>query len=190
MRSNSCELRILLVDDHESTLAVLKRLLRLEGHAVKATTASQYALEMARTESFDLVMTDIGLPDMDGCELLAELRAIRPIKAIALTGHGLPDEVSEIQKAGFDEILVKPIDFDALMQTVGRVAATDEETLHPTPPPIPKRHAPDANLLLTTLCNYERTLSMLTSQAERSKLEWRISHLRGKLRQLGFQEQT
>ena len=45
------ELHILLVDDHEDTLAVLKRLLRLEGHTVKATTASRYALEMARQRS-------------------------------------------------------------------------------------------------------------------------------------------
>lgn len=180
-------LRILVVDDHEPTLAVLKRLLRLEGHLVKTTAASRYALEIARGESFDIVMTDIGLPEMDGCALLAELRAIQPMKAIALTGFGMPDEVVAVNEAGFDDVLVKPISFETLIRSVEQVTKGDGPA-NGGPDQLSRPYAPDPRILMMKLYNLEKTLAMLGSYAERQKVEVQIAQIRHRLNEMGCDE--
>lgn len=114
-RARSASLRILLVEDHASTLEQLARLLRLHGHAVHPAATMAEALTLAAQHECDVLLSDLGLPDGTGHELMARLRAAHPgLRGIALSGYGMEDDVQRSHEAGFSAHLVKPIDFDQL----------------------------------------------------------------------------
>ena len=98
--SPSASLRILLVEDDETTLSLMARLLRRLGHVV--TTASTLAggLDAFETGEFDLVISDLGLPDGSGLDLLRQIGPFRALPAIALTGHGMDDGHPEQHRRG------------------------------------------------------------------------------------------
>ena len=110
--SNS--LRLLLVEDHEPTLMILARLLRRRGHDVVTASTVASALSLASTQSFDLVITDIGLPDGNGIDLMRQLTKDYGLRGIALSGYGMAADRAKTQQAGFLAHLVKPINFDQL----------------------------------------------------------------------------
>jgi signal transduction histidine kinase len=114
-------LRILLVDDHPDTCAALERLLTLRGHAVVAAHNMRTALETAARDSFDLLISDVGLPDGNGMDLLRYLRAMRPIRGIAISGFGMDADISKSLEAGFAEHLVKPVKLEKLEAAIARV---------------------------------------------------------------------
>jgi CheY-like chemotaxis protein len=116
-------LRILLVDDHADTCAALERLLKLRGHSVAAAHSMRGALEIAAAESFDLLISDIGLPDGNGVDLVRYLRAQRPIRGIAISGFGMDADISKSLEAGFSEHLVKPVKLEKLEAAIARVMA-------------------------------------------------------------------
>jgi len=116
-------LRILLVEDNPDTLRVMSRLLRGRGHAVTAADGLAAATRAAEGESFDLLVSDLGLPDGSGLDLIRRLGAIRPIPGIALSGYGMDDDVKRSREAGFSEHLTKPIDFPKLEAAILRVAS-------------------------------------------------------------------
>ncbi len=107
-------LRILLVEDHEATRTALIYLLGRQQCKVSAATSVAEARELARQESFDLVLSDIGLPDGDGYALMSELRANFGLKGIALTGYGTEQDVARSQSAGFIAHLTKPVRMESL----------------------------------------------------------------------------
>ena len=108
-------LRILLVEDHAATRATLANLLGSRDYAVAATDSVAAARAAAAQEEFDLIISDLGLPDGGGCELLEELRAAQPgLPGIALSGYGMDEDVARSRRAGFAEHLIKPVGFDAL----------------------------------------------------------------------------
>jgi len=107
--------RILLVDDHADTLSVMSRLLRGAGHEVSVAETASMALERLRTQAFDLLLIDLGLPDQDGRDLLRSARAFSMAPAIALTGFGMDGDVESCNAAGFAKHLVKPIAFNVLL---------------------------------------------------------------------------
>src|SRR5204863_5529380 len=107
-------LRILLVDDHPDTCAALERLLTLRGHSVAAAHSIRTALAAATRDSFDLLISDVGLPDGNGMDLLRYLRAMRPIRGIAISGFGMDADISKSLEAGFAEHLVKPVKLEKL----------------------------------------------------------------------------
>jgi len=111
---------VLLVEDHVPTAAVLKRILAAEGFAVEHAATVKAALELARDRSFDLVISDIGLPDGTGRDLLPLLRD-RKIPAIAVSGFGMESDLDLSREAGFVAHLVKPITIDALLGALKRV---------------------------------------------------------------------
>jgi PAS domain S-box-containing protein len=114
--------RILLVDDNEDTLSVIARTLRLNGHEV--TTADSVATALAAAaQPFDLLITDIGLPDGTGWELMRELRTRGPVRAIALSGFSMDDDIRRSREVGFIEHLSKPVMPDELEQAIIRAAA-------------------------------------------------------------------
>jgi PAS domain S-box-containing protein len=119
-RPPSQRLRILLVDDHEDTLHVTSRILSRLGHHVGKADSIASAIELASTDTFDVLVSDLGLPDGSGLELLERLR---PIPGIALTGYGMEDDMRKTHEAGFLAHLTKPIDFQHLEDTIQRVAA-------------------------------------------------------------------
>jgi PAS domain S-box-containing protein len=114
-------LRILLVEDHSDTAHIMKRLLGSFGYNVHTAGSVAEALAAAQAHFFDLVISDIGLPDGDGYGLMRQLIAQRPIKGIALTGYGMEDDVQQGIDAGFTAHLTKPISFEQLELTIRRV---------------------------------------------------------------------
>jgi PAS domain S-box-containing protein len=116
-------LRVLIVEDHAETATVLARLLTLDGHDVRTANSVAVALELAGAESFDLIVSDIGLPDGTGHDLMRAISRQKPIPGIALTGYGREDDVSRSREAGFVAHVVKPINVDELQAVINRVAA-------------------------------------------------------------------
>jgi signal transduction histidine kinase/ActR/RegA family two-component response regulator len=121
-------LRILLVDDHLDTCTALERLLVRRGHLVAAAHDMRSAMETAARNQFDLLISDIALPDGSGTELIACLRAIKPIRGIAISGFGMNGDIEKSLKAGFSAHLVKPIKVDKLEAAIDRVMASAAES--------------------------------------------------------------
>ena len=106
--------RILLVEDHEDTNRSLTRLLRRRGYHVQSAASLQGALELSGKEEFDVLISDLGLPDGSGIELMQQLGSQRPLFGIALTGFGMEEDIRKSRDAGFKHHLVKPIDLTKL----------------------------------------------------------------------------
>jgi CheY-like chemotaxis protein len=119
-------MRILLVEDHEDTNRSLTQLLRRRGYQVEPAHSVRTALEAAAQHTFDVLVSDIGLPDGSGIELMEKIRNNHPIFGIALTGFGMEDDLRKSYEVGFNHHLVKPVDLnrlDALIQQAEPVAA-------------------------------------------------------------------
>jgi two-component system, chemotaxis family, CheB/CheR fusion protein len=117
-------LRILLVEDAVESLEAFRMLLELEGAIVSAQASAERALLVAQTHDFDIVLSDIGMPTMDGYEMVTQLRAssrTASLPAIALTGFGREQDVLKALKAGFNAHLSKPVSLDALTSTIERI---------------------------------------------------------------------
>lgn len=106
--------RLLLVEDHSATRASLQRLLEHRGYEVTAAGSVGHARDLARKERFDLLLSDIGLPDGNGYELMSELRQRWGLPGIALSGYGMETDVVLSKEAGFTEHLTKPVSVHAL----------------------------------------------------------------------------
>ena len=119
-------LRILLIEDDPSTLLVLSRLLKRNHHAVTTADSVTAALAAADREAdgFDLIISDIGLPDGNGVDLMRTLQSRRAWPAIALTGYGQDEDIRRSHSAGFRAHLTKPIDFGVLEAKIKEVVAS------------------------------------------------------------------
>ncbi len=116
-------LRILLVDDALDGLEAFQTLLELEGAQVHAVDSAELALAAASTSDFDLVLSDIGMPTMNGYELIAELRKAprtARLPAVALTGFGREQDIARAMDAGFNAHIGKPVTLNALLDAIGR----------------------------------------------------------------------
>jgi DNA-binding response OmpR family regulator len=112
-------MRILLVEDHEDTNRSLTNLLRRRGYHVHSALNFQSALELSEKEDFDVLVSDLGLPDGNGVDLMRKLSSKQPLFGIALTGFGMEADIRRSREVGFQHHLVKPIDLnklDALIQ--------------------------------------------------------------------------
>jgi len=119
-------MRVLLVEDHEDTNRSLTLLLRRRGYHVQPAHSVQAALEAAAHEQFDVLVSDIGLPDGSGIDLMEKLKNDHPIFGIALTGFGMEDDLRKSHDVGFHHHLVKPVDLnrlDTLIQQADLAAA-------------------------------------------------------------------
>jgi CheY-like chemotaxis protein len=106
------------VDDNEDTLHVTARILRLLGHQVTTANGAAAALQAAARETFDLVISDMEMPDGNGFDLMRDLVARRFIKGIAVTGYGAPEDIQRAKDAGFQKYLTKPIDIQVLQAAI------------------------------------------------------------------------
>jgi signal transduction histidine kinase len=113
-------LKILLVDDHEDTCAALEKLLVRRGHLVAAAHNVRSAMEAAARNKFDLLISDIALPDGSGIDLMAQVRAISKIPGIAISGFGNNGDIERSLQAGFSEHLIKPIKLEKLESAIER----------------------------------------------------------------------
>ncbi|MFL6542141.1 MAG: ATP-binding protein, partial [Chthoniobacterales bacterium] len=121
--SNRQAMRILLVEDHEDTNRSLTNLLRLRGYDVQSANDVQSGIELADKRDFDVLISDLGLPDGTGIDLMESIRAKRPVYGIALTGFGMEEDVRRSRDAGFKHHLVKPIDLNKLDAIIQEGAA-------------------------------------------------------------------
>ncbi|MEY2541795.1 MAG: hypothetical protein QOI22_1397, partial [Verrucomicrobiota bacterium] len=119
--SSQRSLRILLVDDHQDTCAALERLLVRRGHLVAAMPDMRSALEAGTRNQFDLLISDIALPDGTGMELMTCLRGISGIRGIAISGFGMNGDIQKSLQAGFSEHLVKPVKLERLEAAIESV---------------------------------------------------------------------
>ncbi len=109
------ELQILLVEDNSDTAHLIALALESMGHRVKTAENATTALRLAGVEHFDLLISDLGLPDRSGVDLLKDIRASgNALKAIALTGFGQEEDVRRTLEAGFAQHLTKPVDLEVL----------------------------------------------------------------------------
>lgn len=111
---NQPSLSLLLVEDHYDSATALTYLLRHFGYHAQAADCCATARRMYAAERFDVVLCDLGLPDGDGCDLLAELSLIRPVRALAITGYAMPQDLMRTRAAGFIAHLTKPLVVDRL----------------------------------------------------------------------------
>jgi PAS domain S-box-containing protein len=114
--------RILFVEDHEPTRTAMTRLLKRRGYEVSIAHSVQAGLEQARDSLFDVLISDLGLPDGDGCELMVELKKKQPdIRGIALSGYGMDGDLTRSRDAGFSDHLIKPVSVDSLDRAMTRL---------------------------------------------------------------------
>jgi signal transduction histidine kinase/ActR/RegA family two-component response regulator len=118
--------RLLVVDDHEDTCTGLKMILERRGYDITVAYTADQAIEKARQENFDLVISDIGLPDRSGYELMKEMRG-RGVPGIALSGFGMEHDVNRARAAGFSEHLTKPINFERLEEVIQQLLSNSVE---------------------------------------------------------------
>jgi CheY-like chemotaxis protein len=124
--------RVLVVDDNADAAEMLGQLLGMMGHEVRMATDPLSALDAAAGFIPEVVVLDIGLPEIDGYELAGRLRSLPGLatsRLIALTGYGQERDRERSRAAGFHEHLVKPVDIDRL------------ETLVETSRPLRQNHA-------------------------------------------------
>ena len=116
-------LRILVVEDEPATRRLMARLLRGLGHEVTTAGTVAKALEALEAGEFDLIVSDIGLPDGSGLDLMRRVGSRhRPVPAIALTGYGMEEDIRGSRAAGFTAHLTKPLDFTKLEAMIRQIA--------------------------------------------------------------------
>jgi CheY-like chemotaxis protein len=116
-------LRILLVEDHDDSRLIFQMVLQRKGHSVEAAATAGEALRLAGNHRFDLVISDIGLPDLSGAELMTILRDRYSMRGMAITGFGMDEDVQRSKSAGFDYHLTKPVDPAKIDQLLAGIMA-------------------------------------------------------------------
>jgi CheY-like chemotaxis protein len=114
---------LLFIEDHVDTAAATAHLLRGNGYGVAMARNAKEARALAAQGKFDLALCDVGLPDADGCDLFTELRRAYGMPGIAVTGYIEPEDLARAIRAGFAAHVVKPYDFERLIDVIERVLA-------------------------------------------------------------------
>jgi two-component system CheB/CheR fusion protein len=121
--------RILVIEDHSDAAASLETLLALEGHDVRIAANGPAGLALARTFDPDVVLCDLGLPEMDGFEVARAFRAepaLRDRRLVAVSGYAQPGDVARAYSAGFDDHLAKPVTWASLQEVLAAVARSPD----------------------------------------------------------------
>jgi two-component system CheB/CheR fusion protein len=116
-------LRVLLVEDHPDTRDVLAGLLGAANYEVETASSVEAALQLAAAERFDVVVSDLGLPDGTGYELMRQLRDRYGMKGIALSGYGMDEDQRRSREVGFLEHIVKPVNLNQLVAVIQRIVS-------------------------------------------------------------------
>ena len=119
--------RILLVEDHLSTAQVMARLLKALHFEVTVAHSVTTALQCAAQETFDLLISDLGLPDASGYDLMRQIQERHNLKGIALSGYGMEEDIKKSEEAGFSEHLIKPVDLQHLEAAIHRLVPANEK---------------------------------------------------------------
>lgn len=122
---NTAKIRLLLVEDHADTAKILSRLLNASGYTVQVAHTVAAALKLADEEVFDILISDIGLPDATGYELMSKIKQRYPIKGIAMSGYGMEEDLRRSRDAGFSDHIVKPASITQLRRSLQRLGGID-----------------------------------------------------------------
>jgi len=126
--------RILVVDDESYVRDLLMRVLTRRGHAVDVAADGESALELMTEHQYDLVLTDVVMPGIDGFDLLRRVKATYPgVTVIVLTGYARKQSISDFLLYGADEYLSKPFQVQALLDSVERVVGAAGSSPDPAP---------------------------------------------------------
>jgi CheY-like chemotaxis protein len=112
---------VLVVDDNKDAVDMLSMWLEMEGYPVVSATSGRAALELAAVQPPDVVLVDLGMPEMDGYELARRLRAmpsLKTLRIVAVSGYGEEEYRRQAREAGIVEHLVKPVDIDTLIDAI------------------------------------------------------------------------
>jgi CheY-like chemotaxis protein len=122
--SDEASLRLLVVEDHADTARTLGLLLRRAGFDVVTAPDVAGALERMQQQEFDVLVSDLGLPDGTGYDLMRAVRQRTTIPGIAMSGYGMEEDLRRSQEAGFVEHLVKPVSIAKLQEAIHRLRLT------------------------------------------------------------------
>jgi signal transduction histidine kinase/ActR/RegA family two-component response regulator len=117
--------KFLIVDDSEDTIAMLQELLRVASANVMTATTGADALRLAAENEFDVILSDISMPEMDGFEFLQRLRKIdgrQNVPVVAITGFGRSNDIARARAAGFYSHLTKPLNLQVLTEVLQQIA--------------------------------------------------------------------
>ena len=116
--------KVLLVDDEKEFLDLLGERMSARGMEVKKTTSAADALEMTEKQTFDAIVLDLMMPEMDGIQVLKTLKAKHPeLQVILLTGHGSIEKGVEAMRQGAMDFIEKPADLEVLTQKIKKAQA-------------------------------------------------------------------
>jgi CheY-like chemotaxis protein len=118
-------LHLLLVEDHDDTRNTLVRMLAHQGYEVEGAADASSAKALCRQKKFDLLISDIALPDRTGLELMIEVKERHQLAGIAMSGFGMESDIAMSRAAGFSEHLTKPIDIRKLEAAIERVVGSN-----------------------------------------------------------------
>lgn len=116
-------LRILLVEDHDDTRKIVANLLSHFGHELSVADCARTALEIVNSQTLDVVLCDIGLPDGSGYEVISQAKRKQQVKGVALTGLAGDEDIRRSKEAGFDFHLTKPVDFHELRCVLSQIGS-------------------------------------------------------------------
>ena len=135
-------MRVLVVEDHPDTAEQFARLLRRAGHEVVCAASIKEAQTCAlvtpgqnRACAFDIIISDLDLPDGSGHELMRNLAQRYPIRGIAISGHGMKEDVDGSMQAGFSYHITKPVNWAELQAVIDKIS---DEISHEAAPPLSK----------------------------------------------------
>lgn len=126
-------LSVLVVENHQDTLQAIKEVLLLEGYTVRCAANCKEAMDALQENSIDLLLSDIGLPDCNGWELIERARKKHPVVAIAMTGFGSVVDLARSRAAGFNAHLTKPFTPEQLAAAFAKVLEAPGEGELPLP---------------------------------------------------------
>jgi DNA-binding NtrC family response regulator len=123
-RSKAMAVKVLLVDDEKEFVDLLGERMSARGMEVSSTTSAADALKIAEEQTFDAIVLDLMMPEMDGLEVLKNLKAKRPeLQVILLTGHGTIEKGVEAMRLGAMDFVEKPADLDTLTEKIKKAQA-------------------------------------------------------------------
>lgn len=121
-------LSILLVEDHLDTAQAIGHFLMALGHSVRTADSVETAVKNVVEHQFDLIISDVGLPDGNGVSLMHGIRPFCSTPAIALTGYSGEDDIARCKRAGFNLHLTKPIDPATLQEAISSIQSSSSSS--------------------------------------------------------------
>ena len=128
---NSAKARILVADDNRTAAFAFGKLLESHGHTVRVVLNGLAAMDVLREFQPQVVLLDIGMPGMDGCEVTQQIRrepGFESVLIVIISGHGQESDLERSKQAGANHHLVKPINFEELWEILGKPTGRDSAT--------------------------------------------------------------